>query len=47
MARLGFLRATVSDEYTNKELRKNLSDANLFMRYNYSANSRSLSELRR
>ena len=43
MARLGFLRAAMSEEFSNKTIRKNLSDANLFMQNPVTANIHSVS----
>lgn len=47
MAKAGFLRAHIRDEFTNKQVRKHLSDANLFMRNPYTPSSHTSSENKR
>ena len=47
MNRINFLRGTVRDEYTSKEVRSKLSDANLFWQNPYPADDRHISEYRK
>lgn len=44
MTKAGFLRSRIRDEFTNKQVRKHLSDANLFMRNPYTPSSHAPSE---